>query len=400
VLLEISLSNDFMNKPTGKNNNKNLILCKTKNEFINVQNTILLQKNANNFMPILWKNSDSIDFEDYLIKLGLCFKEKGTENLIISKQFQEKTKVPPEGRKKIGSGDISILIRQWDAFKMTSHCIEDLFKTTYLNKKILLLDDASKDYSYLQLFLKFKDIHVIRSLHRLEYCNSFNILGKYATELKSKYVFIVNNDTCNFDLDIFDHLTENTKANIGIVSSCVKDFSGNISVSKNRKYLGIQFNIATEGYLLPVSVWNKVGGFNPDLVRYTEDLELVRELNKIGLDQRRVDNIFFSHLGNGSSSRQNFIPVYFSARNFIWIQKMYFPERSLIEVIKMSLSKVWPVVLRKNSLTNKRYFTRKFVYMIFGLFVGTIKNCKDRKLEFDPYSKFDNPPLRYTEWLV
>ena len=260
-----------------------------------------------------------------------------------------------------------------------------------------MIDDASKDESYLQLFLTYLEVHIIRSLDKLEYCNSFNLLAKYVTQTADDYIFIVNNDTRDFSTNIFEELIANLNERIGMISSRVKDFQGNFTLAKNRKWLGIPFNVATEGYMIKLSVWNEIGGFNSSLIRYTEDLEIVKRMESFGLYIKRVDSVYFAHLSNGSSSKQNFVPVYYLARNLVWIQKIYFPEKSLLKMVWISLQKTWKVVTKKNSLTGKRHIFLKIIYLAFGLIFGIFKNCSPNNPNYDPFELFNKPPLRFIQ---
>ena len=381
-------------------NVKYLIVCMNKKDFNSAQISILEKGIANFCMPVLLPRFDIKKYEDYLVELGLCQLVGGELEILTVKSptvssnlFEPHNNVSHEFRR------ISILVRQWDAFEMTSTCFDSLLSSDYKSKRILMLDDASKDDSYLRIFLTYKDVHVVRTLDKLEYCHSFNLLAKYAQKLGSTSIFIVNNDTCDFSPDIFEVLEQNLIQDVGIVSSRVRDYSGSVIVKQDRKWLGIPFNIATEGYLIPLSVWERIGGFNPSLVRYTEDLELCWQMNKIGLKQKRVDTVYFSHLGNGSSSRQNFVPIYFAARNFIWIQKIYFPGDSIFRIVLNSAKKTFPGVLKVNSQTRKKSIMRRTIYLSLGLISGAFRDCSNRRHDYDPYEKIVNPPLRYLQRL-
>lgn len=72
------------------------------------------------------------------------------------------------------------------------------------------------------------------------------------------------------------------------------------------------------------------------------------------------------------------MPVYFYARNLIWIQKIYFPKTSLGSMAAKSIKKTWPVVTRRNSLDQKSYFFRKFFYLWLGILSGLIFRLKKR----------------------
>lgn len=378
---------------------KSLIVCKDKKAFIEIQLEIITCGKANLALPLMDSGLSHYDLERKLIALGLC-KRIGP-NLQLTNAIYQSTNSSSERVEKDKDQKmlplISILIRQWDAYNLTATCIESIRSTSYYRKKIVMIDDASKDESYLQLFLTYLEVHIIRSLDKLEYCNSFNLLAKYVTQSADDYIFIVNNDTKDFSTNIFEELIANSNELTGMISSRVKDFQGNFTLAKDRKWLGIKFNVATEGYMIKLSVWNEVGGFNSSLIRYAEDLEIAIRMESLGLHIKRVDSVYFAHLSNGSSSKQNFIPVYYLARNLVWIQKIYFPEKSLLKMVWMSLQKTWKVVTKKNSLTGKRHIILKITYLAFGLIFGIIKNCSPNNPNYDPFELFNKPPLRFIQ---
>lgn len=379
---------------------KTLIVCGHRKEFHEIQIRIVSGGVANLAIPVLWDRLEIEKLENYLIALNLCSRGEG--GLEVGLVQHESKSIQNSGQAKCGilsNEQISILLRQWDSYEMTSECLNSLLSTNYEHKRILLLDDASKDDSSLRLFFAYPSIHVVRTLDRLEYCNSFNFLAKYAEDLGSEFIYIVNNDTSQFSPEIFDELIAHLNPGVGIISSRVKDYFGNIIVKEDRKWLGIEFNIATEGYLIRLATWNRIGGFNPNLVRYAEDLDIVREMKKLGLGQKRVDTVYFSHLGNGSSSRQNFTPIYFAARNLVWIQKIYFPSGRVFSMVKKSAEKTWPSVLKKNTFTGKRSVLIKLLYLILGLLRGAFTNCHPRNPHADPYFVLFRPPMRFTQKL-
>ena len=379
---------------------KTLVVCGDKKKFHEIQLIIASGGVADLAIPFLWDPLKLEKLEEYLISSKICSKSEDGLEICLLQNASQSIQVTGHVDYKVTSNEqISILLRQWDSFEMTSECLNSLLSTNYNHKRILLLDDASKDDSGLKLFFAYPSIHIVRTLNRLEYCNSFNFLAKYANDLGSEFIFIVNNDTSQFSPTIFEELIAHSDPSVGIISSRVKDYSGNIIVKEDRKWLGIEFNIATEGYLIRLATWNKIGGFNPNLVRYTEDLDIVREMQKLGLGQKRVDTVYFDHLGNGSSSRQNFTPIYFAARNLVWIQKIYFPSGSRFGMVKKSAKKTWPGILKKNTVTRKRSMLTKLSYLILGLLRGALTNCQPRNPHADPYLVLFKPPMRFTQKL-
>jgi len=375
-------------------NTKSIVICDSKNSFIEIQLKIFELCLANRAIPILTSQTSTSEIIKFMQERNLidsCVLGKSSEinpEFIFSKPLQ--TKFP----EVMNSKRIGVLLRHWDAYELTKNCVDDLFATTYENLEVALLDDGSKDLSYLEIFFRYSDVHVIRSLHKLEYTSTFNLLSRYIENLSVDFLFIVNNDTRKFSSNMFEELTSALEdQSIGIVSPRVMDYEGNLIVKQDRKWLGIQFNIATEGYLIPLRVWKKIGGFNSNLIRFAEDLEFVFELQKFGLRQARVDTVHFDHLGHGSSSRLNFVPVFYYARNLIWIQKIYFPRATLWSMARKSIKKTWPVVTRRNSLDLKIYFFRKFFYLWLGILNGLIFRLEKRPEEVSIRLLMSDSPL-------
>jgi GT2 family glycosyltransferase len=373
-------SNELASLTNATNQNfKTIVYCTSASSLICVQVRILELGLANRAIPLLKSEASEEQVLLFARQAHSKFSESNVKKGNPVYPAADRVRHSSISRIKDDSEKICVLLRHWDAFELSEQCIVDLYSTSYSSLEIALLDDASKDLSFLQLFFRFPEIHVVRSLHKLEYCATFNLLALYARRLHSKYIFVVNNDTSNFSKNIFQKLVLKLQdPTIGIVSSRVMDYKGNLIVKQDRKWLGIQFNIATEGYLLPIKVWNLIGGFNTSLVRFTEDLELVFQLQKLGYKQGRVDDVYFDHLGHGSSARLNFIPVYYYARNLIWIQKIYFPREKLIKLVISSTQKTWPVVIRENSLDSRRYICRKILYLAMGLWAGVFTSLGKR----------------------
>jgi GT2 family glycosyltransferase len=287
--------------------------------------------------------------------------------------------VSPQERANLG-----ILIRQWDSFEMTKECIESLIKVRAPNSKIFLLDDNSSDYSYLKLFLQYPGIYLIKLFARAEYCRSFNVLAEAAERASCDNIFIINNDTRKFSEEFFsDLLTLIAKPGVGISSAKVLNYENESTHWGPRTWLGIRLDIATEGFLIPIRIWNDLGGFNNSLVRYCEDLYLVLKLQKLGLKQALSDRAEFYHLGNGSSYRLLLVPNFLFVRNIIWIQKV---SGSRVGEIIFS-QQTWVKILQNHRKWRGnthfgllRRWTLVTIYTFFGILAGIVSSPKENYL--------------------
>lgn len=373
---------------------KYLVFCLNRDSFIHTQIEIIAAGLAHLALPIYCEQVTIQELHRLLRDHGFE-KRVGSE---FSFEFTRTSKISRLDSLNISDteqgGQIAVLLRQWDAYELTKNCITDLQLTTYQNLDIIILDDASSDLSYIKLFIEFSGVHIIRTLYKMEYCASFNFLARYSEIINADYIFVLNNDTKGFSENIFEQLLEAFQDNsVGIVSSRVMDFHGNFRLKQDRTWLGIKFNIATEGYLIPIPIWKKVRGFNPRLIRFAEDLEFIYQLEHLGYKQKRIDSVSFDHLGSGSSSRQNFVPVYFSVRNLIWIQKLYFPDHSTSAIVMRSIHKTWPVVSRVNSKDQKRHLMSKVTYLVIGIVRGVFSKLDTRPNETDFLECLSRSPL-------
>jgi len=91
---------------------------------------------------------------------------------------------------------VAIIIINWNGFALTKICIESLFKSTYNNYQVVLIDNASADGSGEQLNQYFKDrIDFIQNDENLGFTGGNNVGIKYALELGYDYIMELNNDT-------------------------------------------------------------------------------------------------------------------------------------------------------------------------------------------------------------
>lgn len=277
---------------------------------------------------------------------------------------------------------IGIVLRQWEALEYSKNCINDILKAGYPNLELYLIDDASIDGSYLELKFLYPEIKVIRFLERQEYTRCLNVGAEVAINNECDFLFFTNNDTRGFKSstshDFFTNLllefSGNT--NLGLVCPRVMDWTGANIEKRTSKKLGIVFDIATEAYLIPVSLWKAINGFDNSLVRYCEDMMMLERIKALGYLATICPQSTFSHFGMGSSAKQVVIPTYYRVRNGVIILKktismrekdfyayLYKWIRPHILLIQKELQKLW--VLRA-------------IVRILSLFLGLIIGFKSK----------------------
>ena len=92
--------------------------------------------------------------------------------------------------------DIYIIILNYNQKRLTTECINSILNSTYVNYKILVVDNGSKDGSveYLSKLFKGK-IKIIINSNNYGFSKGNNIGIKYALEHGAEYLFLINNDT-------------------------------------------------------------------------------------------------------------------------------------------------------------------------------------------------------------
>jgi GT2 family glycosyltransferase len=219
---------------------------------------------------------------------------------------------------------------------MTKEFISSIQKIDYSNKRLIIVDDGSKDNSGIKLKQEFKhEIEVIFTNRYIEYCKAFNFGIRHAINTgDADYFFIINNDTKNFSSDYFkvaNKAFENI-SNIGKFGSAVFDYEGKRRGGGDLMYkLGIELVTPTEGYIIPRKVFEEIGLFDEALTRYFEDLDFIKRLHDNGYITHSDTSISFDHLGGGTTKNKPYVRNFYRVRNLLWFIKRYGKSFSLKE---------------------------------------------------------------------
>ena len=89
----------------------------------------------------------------------------------------------------MSSKSVAIILLNWNNSDYTIDCIKSLKKTTYPNKKIIVVDNASSDNSVTKIHSHFPNIDVIVNSKNLGFTGGNNVGIKRA--LKEKFDFIM-----------------------------------------------------------------------------------------------------------------------------------------------------------------------------------------------------------------
>lgn len=90
---------------------------------------------------------------------------------------------------------VYVITLNWNGKDDTIECIESLKKVNYLNLKIVVVDNGSKDGSVAALRAKYPDLIIIENGTNLGYAKGFNTGMRHALQQGADYFLILNNDT-------------------------------------------------------------------------------------------------------------------------------------------------------------------------------------------------------------
>jgi GT2 family glycosyltransferase len=240
---------------------------------------------------------------------------------------------------------------------------------------ILIIDDESKERHIEKLYAIFPNAHLRRARKRLEYCRAYNYAARFA--LKNGYVnlLILNSDSREYSYGFVDALEGGIDISKGIFAAgpSVKNFDGTYIHKKEKNKIGVKMPIPTEGYILNIEAFLRLGGFTKVLYRYVEDIDLIYRAKKSDFDASFVSSATFEHLGNGSSRIQCFVPYFYRLRNLIWFLKarktvgFFDAIKIILYWSKSSVMRVWNY--RGNGVM---FIIFSIFSIIFGLVVGLL----------------------------
>ncbi len=151
--------------------------------------------------------------------------------------------------------DVSIVMINYNTFKLTCAALDSIFENTIdLKYEILLLDNNSPDGSGAEIASKYKDrIRYIQCGDNLGTSKAFNIGVK---EALGKYVLWLNTDILikeNFVKKLFDFMEETPDC--GICGGNIYDFNGNPTHSYKKKIVTPKTAMKDRG--LFITLWRK-----------------------------------------------------------------------------------------------------------------------------------------------
>ena len=260
---------------------------------------------------------------------------------------------------------IGIVIVNYNGQKFLDGCLSCIFKNTFTNYSVIIVDNKSTDKS-IELLDKYDDPRIVKILcdDNFGVAKGNNIGIKKSIELGTKYTLLLNNDTL-FDEKLFETmLAACEKHNVvvpkmyypdskmiwyygGFFSKirCGSHHSNMRKIDTKTKDLICDY-APTTCMLINNSIFEKIGFMDEDYFLYCDDTDFCFRMKKINQKIYVLGNTFIYHLVSQSSGGENSkVSVYYSSRNryyfinkykrdFLFTRWIYYSYKRLKMVLK------------------------------------------------------------------
>lgn len=232
---------------------------------------------------------------------------------------------------------VVVIILNYMNYQDTKECIDSILKQEYDNYHILVVDNGSKNESFLylkRLYKKNPYVSVIKTGKNYGFAKGNNIGIFYARKnLKAEYIMLLNNDTILIDPLYIKRMLERDEVKVGVIGSrilqsdgtsmkkicryvdfpetCIcylKTFFESIGLSGLQKIFEYKFSECKGKYilhgcvlLLTPAYFRIYSDLDHRTFLYCEEELLYLRCEKAGLKETLVDETFLYHKGGCSS---------------------------------------------------------------------------------------------------
>ena len=227
---------------------------------------------------------------------------------------------------------VSIIILNYNAGNLLLNCVDSVFKSTYPNFEVLVVDNISTDNSHIICKEKFEKIHLIKNKENLGYCEGNNVGIRNAD---GEFIVILNPDTIvepnwlNHLMSAYSKFGEglyqpkffslNEKLVLQSTGNMLHIFGFGFARDKGKaddeKIKSVEKINYASGTCLFTSkiVLDKIGLLDPFLFLYHDDLDLGWRAAQIGINSFYVPQSIIYHAESYS--------IKWSSKKFYWLER-------------------------------------------------------------------------------
>jgi GT2 family glycosyltransferase len=263
---------------------------------------------------------------------------------------------------------ISVVVVNYNGKKYLTGCFSSLFKQTYPQMEVILVDNASVDGSIEYIQENFPRVKIIPLSTNRGFAGGTNAGILVA---KGDFILTLNNDTI-----VDSHLLEEivlpmlADSHVGICGTKMLFPDGRINstaicISRSgaawNRGMGEpdngQYNVTEEvfGACAGAALYRRVmleeiGLFDEDFFLYMEDVDLAFRAQLSGWKCIYVPTARVIHIHGGTSDPGSDISIYYVNRNLLWYTVKNFPKRTLL------IFSLW--IIGRNIAVNPYYFLK------------------------------------------
>ncbi len=227
---------------------------------------------------------------------------------------------------------VSIIVLNYNAGELLLNCLESVFRTSYDNIEVIVVDNASKDQSHKKCKEKFDKIKLIENKQNLGYCEGNNVGIR---EASGEFIVILNPDTTVDRNWIIELISAYRKYGEGLYQpKIISLYEENILQSTGNMIHLFGFGFARDKGIPDISqqkeierigyasgtclftsqqVIKKIGLFDSFLFLYHDDLDLGWRAAQLGIKSYYVPLATIYHAESYS--------LKWSSKKFFWLER-------------------------------------------------------------------------------
>lgn len=240
---------------------------------------------------------------------------------------------------------VSIVIPNYNGKHFMKACMESLYKQTWKEFEVIVVDNASSDGSVSYIEEYYPDIRLIKMDTNTGFSTAVNV---GIQDAKAPYVFLLNNDTeCepNCVRELY-HAIRKSKKIFSVSSQMIQyhnreslDSAGDIytvfgwafnrgngkPISMYSKEESV-FTACAGAAMYRKSIFDEIGYFDENFFAYREDIDIGYRGRIHGYENRYCPTAKVYHIGSGTSgSKHNAFKVKLGVRNNIYLNYKNMP---------------------------------------------------------------------------